>query len=181
MTLRSQNRYVVECTSLPWIRRDVWAWLGPQFLRPQRLWHKPPRQPPRLRRPQRTRRSQAQNAVRKGVAGEPSAGRSAARTRGAAARATHRTRRATGRSRRHPGRYNDHRAKKIVRSFGPAQKPGRLTGGPGSPYRSPPAPGCRHTGASRASLPAAASVVPRGNAPARQASVHAQGFMNSDL
>ena len=40
------------------------------------------------------------------------------RTHRAAPRATHRTRRAKGCSQRHPGRHNDHRAKKIVRSFG---------------------------------------------------------------
>ena len=182
MTIRSQNRYVVA-THYPSLDTQgcLGLWLRPQFFRTQRLWHKPPRQPPRLRRRQRTRRSQAQNAVRNGVAGEPSAGRSAAPDARSGGKSDAQDATSEGMLATAPRPPQRPPSKKNSPFIRPAQEPGRLTGGPGSPYRSPPAPGGRHTGASRASLPAFASVVRCGNALARQASVHAQGFMNSDL
>lgn len=49
------------------------------------------------------------------------------RTRRAASRAAHRTRRAAGCTRRHP---DHHRAEKVIRSFGQAWQPDRLSAGP---------------------------------------------------
>ena len=54
------------------------------------------------------------------------------RTHRAASRAAHRTRGTTRRARRR--QHYDHRAKKVVGSFGPTKQPGRLSAGPGSPY-----------------------------------------------
>src|SRR3954454_475572 len=79
MNVRSRNRSVVA-THSPSLDTQgcLGLWLRPQFLRPQRLLLKPPRQPPRLPRRQRKRLSRAQNAARSGAAGEQSGGRSAA-------------------------------------------------------------------------------------------------------